>query len=178
VVVPDVRTAGRPSEGPAHAPVTIVEFADFQCPFCGAFARDTEHELLAAYRGKVRFVIRDFPISGLHPYAEKAAEAAECAYDQGKFWPYHDLLFAHQDALDDAHLKAYAKQVGADGRAFSRCLDSGRKAAVVAADEADGQRYGVSATPTFFINGQKLIGAKPLDGFKQIIDPMLRSAHD
>ncbi|HEX2895483.1 MAG TPA: thioredoxin domain-containing protein [Marmoricola sp.] len=172
-VVPNVSTAGQPSEGPADAPVTIVEFTDFQCPFCGAFARDTEHALLAAYQGKVRFVIRDFPISGIHQYAEKAAEAAECAQDQGKFWPYHDVLFAHQDALDDGHLKVYAGQVGMDKAAFNRCLTSGSKAAVVAADMADGQRYGVSATPTFFINGQKVIGAKPLDGFKQVIDPIL-----
>jgi protein-disulfide isomerase len=173
VVVPDVSTAGRPSEGPSNAPVTIVEFTDFQCPFCGAFARDTEHSLLAAYQGKVRLVIRDYPISGIHPYAQKAAEAAECAQDQGKFWPYHDVLFAHQDALDVAHLKAYAKQVGMDRRTFAHCLDSGVEATRVAADMADAQRYGVSATPTFFINGQKVIGAKPLDGFKQIIDPIL-----
>lgn len=172
-VVPNVSTEGRPSEGPSNAPVTIVEFTDFQCPFCGAFARDTEHSLIAAYRGKVRFVIRDFPITGIHQYAQKAAEAAECAQDQGKFWPYHDVLFANQETLDDAHLKAYAKQVGMDRAAFSRCLDSGSKSAVVAADMADGQRYGVSATPTFFVNGQKVIGAKPLDGFKQIIDPIL-----
>lgn len=172
-VVPDVSVEGRPSQGDADAPVTVVEFTDYQCPYCGAFARDTEEALLKAYDGQVRFVVRHFPITGIHQYAQKAAEAAECAFDQDRFWEYHEALFAHQDALDEASLRAYAKEVGLDGRTFGQCLSSGEKAAVVAADQADGQRYGVSATPTFFINGQRFVGAKPIDEFKQVIDGLL-----
>jgi protein-disulfide isomerase len=171
--VPDVSVEGRPSQGAADAPVTVVEFTDYQCPYCGAFARDTEDALLEAYDGKVRFVVRHFPITGIHPYAQKAAEAAECAFDQDRFWEYHEVLFAHQDALDEASLRSYAKQVGLGGRTFGQCLSSGEKAAVVASDQADGQRYGVSATPTFFINGQRFVGAKPIDEFKQVIDALL-----
>lgn len=172
-VVPDVAVEGRPAQGDTDAAVTIVEFTDYQCPYCGAFARDTEDALLEAYGDDVRFVVRHFPITGIHQYAEKAAEAAECAFDQDRFWEYHDVLFAHQDALDEASLRGYAREVGLDAGAFDRCLSSGKKAAVVATDQADGQRYGVSATPTFFINGQRFVGAKPIDEFKQVIDGLL-----
>lgn len=172
-VVPDVAVEGRPAQGDADAPVTIVEFTDYQCPYCGAFARDTEDALLDAYGDDVRFVVRHFPITGSHQYAQKAAEAAECAFDQDRFWEYHDVLFAHQDALDEASLRRYAKEVGLDTRVFAACLASGEKAAVVATDQADGQRYGVSATPTFFINGQRFVGAKPIDEFEQVVDGLL-----
>lgn len=161
-----------PVLGPPDAPVTIVEFSDFQCPFCKRFKDNTLDRILSTYRGKVRYVYRDFPLN-IHPYAQKAAEAAECADEQGRFWEFHDLLFERQPALAVASLKRYAAQLGLDTVAFNHCLDSGRYASEVHEDYADGIQYGVTGTPGFFINGQKLIGAKPFSIFQQIIDAEL-----
>lgn len=161
-----------PARGPENAPVTIVEFSDFQCPFCSR-AVGTVEEVMKAYPDKVRLVFRQFPLE-FHKQAPKAAEAALCANDQGKFWQMHDKLFGNQKALEVPALKGYAKELGLDTAKFDKCLDSGEKAAVVKADQADGQKLGVNGTPAFFINGILLSGAQPFDEFKSIIDDELK----
>jgi protein-disulfide isomerase len=158
--------------GEKNAAVTIVEFSDFQCPFCKA-ATATMHQVMAQYAGKVRWVFRDFPIASLHPLANKAHEAARCAAEQGKFWEYHDLLFQRSPQLAPAELKQYARGLKLDGDAFDRCLEAGKYQPAVAADLEEGQRLGVSGTPAFFINGRLLAGAQPATAFQQIIDSEL-----
>jgi protein-disulfide isomerase len=165
-----------PARGPADAPVTIVEFSDFQCPYCSR-ATATLKKLDAAYPGKIRLVYRDFPLVQIHPNAARAAEAAACAHEQGKFWPMHDAMFEHQDKLAEADLKASAAALGLDAAAFNTCLDSGRHTAEWQKDAAEGDRYGVSSTPAFFINGRLVVGAQPYESFVRILDEELaRSA--
>lgn len=170
----DVAVEGRPYRGRADAPVTVVEFTDYQCPFCARHFRETYGPLLSRYGDTVRYVVRNFPIAALHPQAQQAAEAAECAAEQGGFWRYHDLLFERAPALDLESLRAYAAEAGLDGRPFADCLESGRKAQIVAKDLADGVAYGVTATPTFFINGRRVIGAATLAEFEAQISAALR----
>ena len=172
----DVAVAGRPYRGRADAPVTVVEFTDYQCPFCARHFRETYRGLLSRYADTVRYVVRNFPIAVLHPQAHKAAEAAECADEQGAFWRYHDLLFERAPALDVESLRAYAAEAGLDRGRFDGCLGSGRKAQVVAKDVADGVAYGVTATPTFFINGQRVVGAATLAELESHISAALRQA--
>ncbi len=163
--------------GNKNAPITIVEFSDFQCPFCTKFYEQTLPLIEENYikTGKVKFVYRDFPLS-FHQYAQKAAEAAECAEEQNKFWEYHNILFEKQaewsiGGIDK--LKEYTQSLGLNSNNFNGCLDSGKYANEVQKDFNDGQRYGVSGTPTFFINGIKLTGAQPFDAFKQVIEQEL-----
>jgi len=158
-----------PALGPQDAPVLIVEFSDFQCGYCARFTTETLNQILDTYGNQVRFVYRDFPLTSMHPYAQKAAEAAQCAYEQGKYWEYSDLLFQNQQALDVDSLKGYAQQLGLDTDAFNECLDSGRYTSEVQNDFAQGQSYGVTGTPTFFINGRLLVGAKPFSAFQAMI---------
>jgi protein-disulfide isomerase len=162
-----------PTRGPKDAPVTIVEFSDFECPYCGA-AHDTVEQVMSAYAGKVRLVYRQFPLS-FHPHAAKAAEASLCAADQGKFWEYHDVLFKNQKKLEPTELKAHATEVGLDAQKFGQCLDSGDKKKAVDADQQAGLAAGVGGTPAFFINGIFLNGAQPIDEFKKVIDGELAS---
>jgi len=159
-----------PSIGPENAAITIVEFSDFRCPFC-ARAKPTLKQILETYGDKIRFVYRDFPILG--PQSQKAAEAAECADEQGKFWQYHDLLFANQQTLDIPNLKQYAVDIGLNPSIFNDCLDSGKMASEVEKDFQDGQDYGVSGVPAFFINGILVSGAQPYGAFEQIIEQEL-----
>ncbi len=161
-----------PSIGPKDAPITIIEFSDFQCPFC-ARAAPTVKQILKEYDGKVRFVYRDFPLS-FHQNAQKSAEAAECADEQGKFWEYHDKLFENQNALEISNLKQYAKDLGLDSSKFDSCLDSGKYTKEVEKDTEDGQKYGVTGTPAFFINGKLVSGAQPFKNFATIIDSELK----
>ena len=168
-----VSIEGRPFIGPEDAPVTIVEFSDYQCAFCGRHFRQTLPQLLREYEGKLKYVLLNYPISSIHPFAQKAGEAAECAFDQGKFWEYHDTLFQNQRALGVDSLKQYAVDLGLNTTEFDTCLDSGAKTALVLGDFQDGQSFGVTGTPTFFINGQPLVGARPFDSFKRIIDAAL-----
>ncbi len=171
---PRVQVAAEgPARGPKDAPVTIVEFSDFECPYCGA-AHDTVEQVMSAYAGKVRLVYRQFPLS-FHPHAEKAAEASLCAADQGKFWEYHDVLFKNQKKLEPTDLKAHASEVGIDAQKFGQCLDSGDKKKAVDADQQAGLAAGVGGTPAFFINGIFLNGAQPIDEFKKVIDGELAS---
>ena len=163
---------GRPFSGPPDARVTLVEFTDYECPFCARYFQLTLPLLRRVYDGEIKFVIMNYPLP-FHPFAQKAAEAAECAYDQRKFWEYHDALFRNIQALDPDSLKAYASALGLDTEAFDTCLDSGAKAQQVLDDIRDGQSYGVSGTPSFFINGQRLVGARPFASFKTLIDAAL-----
>ncbi len=170
-----VDTAGQPAKGPRNAPVTIVEFSDFQCPYCRNAAQ-TLTRLTERYGDKVRLVFRDFPLP-IHKEAPKAAEAAECANDQNKFWPMHDKIFENPSNLQPSELKRRAAEIELDRVQFDRCLDSGRHAARWQQDRADGQRYGVSVTPTFFINGRMLTGAAPYQALAEIIEEeLVRSA--
>jgi protein-disulfide isomerase len=157
------------ARGPSEAPVTIVEFSDFQCPFCKTVVA-TLKQITAQYPGRVRWVFRDYPIAGLHPEAQLAHEAARCAADQGKFWEYHDVLFERAPNVSPAALREYAASVGAEPTAFSRCLDSGKHRAAVNADIETGAKLGVNGTPTFFINGQMLVGNQPLAEFQRLIE--------
>jgi len=161
-----------PLVGDKKARLVIVEFSDFQCPFCKAVI-PTLHQLLKQYDGKVRLIFRDFPIPSLHPLAAKAHEAARCAAEQGKFWEYHDVLFERSPRLEQPELKQYARDLKLDGAAFDRCLDSGKTQAAVSADVVEGQRLGVSGTPAFFINGRMLVGNQPPNAFQQLIDSEL-----
>jgi protein-disulfide isomerase len=156
------------ARGAREAPVTIVEFSDFQCPYCRSVV-PTLKQVAARYPDRVRWVFRDFPLESIHPEAPLAHEAARCAGDQDKFWPYHDLLF-EQTNLAPAALKQYAAQVGLDAGAFEQCLDSRRHRAAVAADVQAGQRLGVTGTPTFFVNGRPLVGNLPLAEFQRVIE--------
>jgi len=166
----DVEAKG-PTRGPKGAPVTIVEFSDFQCPFC-IRAEKTVTELLAAYPEKIRLVYRDFPLPN-HKLAPKAAEASQCAADQDKYWEMHDKLFSVEGKLEVDNLKKYARDVGLDGDKFDKCLDSGEKAKVVAEHHKAGEALGINGTPAFFINGRMLSGAQPLDAFKKLVDAEL-----
>ena len=155
--------------------MTIVEFSDFQCPFC-VRARPTVNKVREVYGEKVRFAFRHFPLA-FHEQAQKAGEAAACAGDQDKFWEMHDRLWKSPGRLQPSDLKEHAAALGLDPEAFGRCLDSGRHASVVTEDAAEGSRLGVSGTPAFFINGRPLVGAQPFEAFAEVIDEELaRSA--
>jgi len=162
-----------PASGPADAKITMVEFSDFQCPYCSRAAA-TVKELEKAYAGKLRLVFRNYPLP-FHSDAPKAAEAGACAADQGKFWEMHDAMFTHQsDKLSVEGLKELARGIaGLDAVKFDGCLDGGSKKAVVDADMADAQKAGVRGTPAFFINGRSLSGALPIEQFKEVIDAEL-----
>ena len=172
------------SKGRADARLTMVEFSDFQCPFCGRFVHDTLPQLLREYvdTGKVRLVFRHFPIPSLHPDATRASEAGECARQQGKFWEMHDKLFANQQALSPAALIGYGSAIGLDAARFQSCL-GGMATAQVRQDVDVGTRIGISGTPTFFIgtmqNGKvhvlrAVVGASPYANFKTALDELLK----
>jgi protein-disulfide isomerase len=161
-----------PSVGPANAPVTIVEFSDFQCPFC-RLSVPLVKEILAKYPGKVRVVYRDYPGPN-HPHAQQAAEAAQCAGDQGKFWEYHDSLFERQAPGVGWNFIELAKENGLNQDALVTCLNKGLYREEVAKDVHDGFKLGVVSTPTFFINGRPLVGAKPFAEFQAMIDRLLK----
>lgn len=166
--------ADGPSRGQAGAPVTIVEFSDYECEFCSR-AEDVVRRVLAEYGGKVRLVHQPFPLAG-HPRAPKAAEAALCAGEQGRYWDMHDSLFAGQGALGIEDLKGRARALGLDAQRFDACLDSGRMAPVVEASRRLAEGIGVSATPSFFVNGRPLSGMQPFERFKGLVDHELASA--
>ena len=165
-----------PAWGPEDAAVVVQEFADFQCPYCGKFALETAPQLKEAYGDKIRFVYRDFPLSSIHSSAQKAAEAGQCAQDQGLFWEYHNLLFDNQDAISDSDLRGYAQEVGADMSKFNDCLDSGKNEREVLVDALDGRKAGVTGTPAFLINDLLLSGAQPFEQFQIAIDQALAVA--
>lgn len=168
---PDFSRLIRPdshSIGPADAPVTVVEFGDFQCPSC-IIAEATNREIRQRFPKHVRFIFREFPLARFHVFAQKAAEAAECAGLQGKFWEMHDRLYDAYGELAPVQLRYYAQSLGLDTAAFNACLDSGQTAARVQQDIDDGKALGVNATPTFFINQQKHVGGLNLQEFTAIV---------
>jgi protein-disulfide isomerase len=171
----DVSVDDDPVKGEKNAPVTIIEFSDFQCPFCGRFFLEALPQIEEKYikTGKARLVYRDFPLSSLHPMAQKAAEASECADEQGKFWEMHDKIFQNQGTLSLSNLKQWATDLKLDTKRFNTCLDSSKYASEVQKDFNDGQAAGVSGTPSFFINGQLLVGAQPFSSFQAAIESEL-----
>ncbi len=161
-----------PSKGPNDAKVTIIEFSDFQCPFCSR-AAVTVDQVMEQYAGKVKLVFRHFPLE-FHEKAPKAAEAALCANEQKKFWEFHDVLFKNQEKLSVEDLKTHATSLGLDAAKFAECLDSGKMKKTVDEDAAAGKKVGVTGTPAFFVNGTMLSGAQPIEAFKEAIDAELK----
>lgn len=174
VDAPRVEVAADPARRRGHpsAPVQIVEFSDFQCPYCRR-AQPVIAAVLAKYGDQVSHSFRDFPLRDIHPRAQQAAEAARCAGDQGKFWEYHKLLFDHFNQVARENLDAHARTLQLDAAAFAACLDSGKYADAVESDVQLGLRSGVSSTPSFFVNGIAVVGAQPQSAFERIIDAEL-----
>ena len=166
-----VNSSGHPAQGGKDATVTIVEFTDFQCPFCQK-TESTLKELRTKYGDKIRLVHMDFPLP-FHSHALDAAKAARCANEQGKFWPYREALFANQSKLAPSDLKASAKTLGLNTAKFDTCFDSAKYDALIKADQAAGEKVGVDGTPAFFIDGRPLTGAQPATKFSEIIDDEL-----
>jgi protein-disulfide isomerase len=163
-----------PTRGPQNAPVTIVEFSDYQCPFC-ARSEPLIKDALSVYPNQTRLVYKHFPLSAIHPQALPAAIAAAAAQKQGKFWEMHEKLFANQRGLAPEQINEYAHQIGLDMKRFEADMQSDEVKATVQEDIQLGQRVGVRGTPTIFVNG-KVLQNRSLEGFKQLIDPILRDA--
>ena len=166
-----VAAAGSASRGPASAPIEIIVFSDFQCPYC-LRAHPTVNQVLSTYGDRMRLVYRHYPLPN-HPNARPAAEASQCAAEQGQFWQYYDRLFADQSKLSDEGLKQSAAALGMDAGRFNVCFDTHKYKDQVETDIKDGNDAGVSGTPAFFINGRMLTGAQPFEAFKRIIDEEL-----
>lgn len=164
-----VESSDDPTLGPVDAAVTIVEFADFQCPFSQR-AFPIVKEILAKYQGKVRFIFRDFPLNTIHPDAQPAAEASGCANEQQKFWQLHDLFFINQNDLSETNIVSYANQARVDGVAFAACRSSKKYQSEVQRDVQDGVTAGVTATPTWFVNGWRLEGVLPFETWEKVIE--------
>lgn len=163
-----------PAIGPSFAPIEIIAFGDISCPYTKSWVDKTFDPLMKKYDGKIRFVFRDFPKYDKHPMAQKAAEAAGCANEQGKYWEYFRKAFLMQPALGVDYLKSYAAELGLDSAKFDECLDSGKYADEVKKDHADGAKAGVVTTPTFFINGNKIEGDQKLEAFDAVIGQLLK----
>jgi len=168
----DVASEGFPSIGPEDAPITIVEFSDYQCPFCRRWHEQVYQPLLNAYPGKIKLVYRQLPLTSIHPDAFPAAEAAMCAGDQNAYWPFHDKLFSNDTLGKDVYVQ-YAEELNLDMTAFESCIADHKYLDAVQSDLDFAVNLGVRSTPTFFINGLAIVGAQPLDVFKQVIDKEL-----
>jgi protein-disulfide isomerase len=166
---------GAPVRGGANAPVTIVEFSDFHCPFCRR-AQPVIDDLRAKYGAKIKIVYRDFPLDSLHPQARAAAEASHCAMEQGKFWEFHDKLFKNDPDSSATALDRMAKEVGMDVATFEACDSSGKYKTVVQASVLEGAKLGITGTPTFFVNGRIMVGIQSLAEFSKIVDEELAVA--
>jgi protein-disulfide isomerase len=164
---------GKPAKGPKNAPVTIVEFSDFHCPFCSR-VQSSLQQVMNDYGDQVRIVWRHFPLA-MHQSAPRAHEASQCAFEQHKFWEFHDLLFENMDKKNDAAYIGHAEKIGLDMAAFKQCLETGKYAEYIKEEVAAGQKAGVRGTPGFFINGKSLRGAQPYDRFKALIDEALKA---
>lgn len=173
VVRYDVPVDDDPAFGPADAPITIIEFSDYECPFCRRWHDEVFGRLIETYPEQVRLVYRDFPISSIHANAFSAAVAANCANEQGAFWEFHDRLFSMELGLGMEAYRSYASQLGLDTQSFIKCLESGRYRDEVQADYDFAAELGVRSTPTFFINGIAIVGAQPFEVFQQVIDKEL-----
>lgn len=161
-----------PSLGPADAKVTIVEYSDFECPFCQR-AQETVKKALEEYGGQVKLVFKNYPLSNIHKNAIIAAEAGECANEQGNFWEMHDKMFANRLSLEKKDLKNYAKEIGLNQEQFNRCLDSGKYKSAIDKDVIEGNKLGFNGVPAFFINKRLLSGAQPIEEFRKVIDEEL-----
>ena len=168
----DIPTEGFYSRGPADAPITIVEFSDYQCPFCRRWHDEVSQELFATYPDQIRLVYRNLPLTSIHPDAFSAAEAAMCAGDQNVYWDYHDKLFGGEILGTDVYLQ-YARDLSLDLTAFETCITERKYQAEIQADSDFAVNLGVRSTPTFFVNGLAIVGAQPLDVFRQVIDKEL-----
>ncbi|NQV90385.1 DsbA family protein [Candidatus Uhrbacteria bacterium] len=168
----DLTTTDDPSLGKTSAPIVIVEFADFGCPYSQESSY-VVRELALKYPDSIQFIYRDFPLTELHPIAQKAAEAGECADDQGKFWEYHDKLYQNQNSLTEDRLVEFAESLNMNVFQFESCMKSGRYTAEVLEDYQAGIEAGVRGTPTFFINGNRIPGSIPADIFEALIQSVL-----
>jgi len=166
-----VASAGHAAQGPKDAPIELIEFSDFQCPYCQR-ANPTVQQVLKTYGDRIHFVYRHYPLPN-HPNARPAAEAAACAHEQDRFWPYHDRLFENTSRLTDADLKEHASAVGLDTGRFNECFDGRRFKDQVEQDIKEGNEAGVTGTPAFFINGRALEGSQPFEAFKSVIEEEL-----
>ena len=171
----EVAVNGAPFKGAERAAVTIVKFEDFQCPYCKT-VQPTIAELLKKYDGQLRLVHKDLPLDAIHPQARQGAEAARCAGEQGKFWEYHDKLYATAPKAGVEELKSYAKEVGINSASFEQCFSSGKYKGLVQKDLSEAAQLGLTGTPAFFINGREISGAQPLEAFAAIIDEELAQA--
>lgn len=169
----EVSIEDSPALGPANAPVTIVEFSDYECPYCARWHQQVYKRLMKEYEGKIRFVYRDFPLDNIHPNAAPAAIAAHCAGEQDAYFSFHDALLSYQYGLGREAYLSYATELGLDAKAFQTCLDEKRYADKVEADMRYGYSIGVSSTPTFFVNGIAIVGAQPYEVFQQLIEKEL-----
>lgn len=160
-----------PSVGPENAAITIVEFSDYQCPYCQLWYQQVYSRMMSEYAGQIRFVYRDLPIQG-HPQSLPAAVAANCAGEQDAYWPFHDALFSGQSDLGRATYLQFAGGIGLDTAEFTACLERADQTEPQA-DYQDALRLGINSTPTFVINGQVVVGAQPYESFKAIIDQAL-----
>lgn len=165
----DIPTEGSYAFGPADAPITIVEFSDFQCPFCKRWHDEVYGPLLDAYPDQIRFVYRHLPLTSIHPDAQSAAAASMCAGEQDKFWEFHEKLFSSATLGSTTYLQ-YAQELNLDPSTFENCLTANKYQAQIQADSDFAIDLGINSTPTFFINGLAVVGAQPLDVFKQVID--------
>jgi protein-disulfide isomerase len=168
----DIPTKGFPTLGPDDAPITLVEFSDYQCPFCRRWHQEVYEQLLAAYPGKIRIVYRSLPLTSIHPDAMAAAEAAMCAGEQDAYWPYHNKLFS-SESLDQQTFLKYAQELSLNVEQFKTCITNEKYKDAITADSDFAINLGVRSTPTFFINGLAVVGAQPLEVFKQVIDKEL-----
>ena len=169
----DVPVGNNPSIGPEDAPITLIEFGDYQCPYCQAWYLQVYPQIMNAYQGKIRFVYRDFPLTGIHAEASPAAEAADCAGEQGEYWPYHDKLFNGGLTLSSNTFIKYASDVDLDLDQFRNCINTNKYQDAVEDNYNFAYNLGISSTPTFFINGLAIIGSQPYSVFKQVIDQEL-----
>ena len=171
-----VATAGAPVRGSSNAPVTIIEFSDFHCPFCRR-VQPVLDQLRTNYKDNIKIVYKDFPLDSLHPQARAAAEAAGCATEQGKFWEFHDKVFANNPDGSDETLTRFAKEIGLDTAAFTACRTSGKYKTPVLASNQEGTKLGITGTPTFFVNGRMLVGAQPYEAFAGVIDEEIAASN-
>ena len=171
----DVGSIDDPCIGPEDAPITIVEFSDFQCAYCARFVDTTLVPLLETYPDEIRFCYRDFPLDNIHPEARSAAEAAQCAFEQNKFWEFHNGIFRNQTNLSDDLYMDLAGKINLDIDEFVKCFSSGRFRGRVNEDFSVARGLGVTGTPTFFVNGRPLVGAQPLEAFMAVIESELRT---
>jgi protein-disulfide isomerase len=169
----DVPTTGFYGIGTENAPIVIIEFSDYQCPFCKRFHDQVFQPLMDAYPGKIRFVYRNLPLTQIHPQAMNAAEASMCAGEQDAYWPYHDKLFENGDALSDDLYSSLASDLGLNLSNFETCMSDHKYRSDIQSDTNFASTLGIQSTPTFFINGLAVVGAQPLTAFKQIIDDEL-----